>query len=49
MLYLQADHTFYGKMGSEEASIEAITRHVQRANVIYKSTGEYVDLDALES
>lgn len=41
MLYLQADHTFYGKMGSEEASIEAITRHVQRANVIYKGTGEY--------
>lgn len=40
MLYLQADHTFFGKMGSEEASIEAITRHVQRANVIYKGTGE---------
>lgn len=42
MLYLQADHTFFGKMGSEEASIEAITRHVQRANVIYKGTGECV-------
>lgn len=27
-------------MGSEEASIEAITRHVQRANSIYKNTGE---------
>lgn len=40
MLYLQADHTFYQKMGSEEASIEAITRHVQRANIIYKGTGE---------
>lgn len=40
MLYLQADHTFYQKMGSEEASIEAITRHVQRANAIYKNTGE---------
>lgn len=40
MLYLQADHTFFQKMGSEEASIEAITRHVQRANVIYKNTGE---------
>lgn len=40
MLYLQADHTFFQKMGSEEASIEAITRHVQRANVIYKGTGE---------
>lgn len=41
MLYLQADHTFFQKMGSEEASIEAITRHVQRANVIYKGTGEW--------
>lgn len=41
MLYLQADHTFYQKMGSEEASIEAITRHVQRANAIYKNTGEF--------
>lgn len=40
MLYLQADHTFFDKMGSEEASIDAITRHVQRANVIYKGTGE---------
>lgn len=39
MLYLQADHTFFQKMGSDEASIEAITRHVQRANVIYKNTG----------
>lgn len=40
MLYLQADHTFFQKLGSDEASIEAITRHVQRANVIYKNTGE---------
>lgn len=40
MLYLQADHTFFEKMGSDEASIEAITRHVQRANAIYKNTGE---------
>lgn len=40
MLYLQADHTFYQKMGSYEASIEAITRHVQRANAIYKNTGK---------
>lgn len=40
MLYLQADHTFFEKMGSEEASIEAITRHVQRANTIYKNTGK---------
>ncbi|EDX14884.1 GD21457 [Drosophila simulans] len=38
MLYLQADHTFFQKMGSEEASIEAITRHVQRANTIYRNT-----------
>ncbi|XP_063704128.1 uncharacterized protein LOC134833659 [Culicoides brevitarsis] len=38
MLYLQADHTFFEKMGSDEASIEAITRHVQRANTIYKNT-----------
>lgn len=40
MLYLQADHTFFQKMGSDEASIEAITRHVQRANIIYRNTGE---------
>lgn len=40
MLYLQADHTFFEKLGSEEASIEAITRHVQRANTIYKNTGK---------
>jgi len=40
MLYLQADHTFFQKLGSDEASIEAITRHVQRANVIYRNTGE---------
>ena len=40
MLYLQADHTFFQKMGSDEASIEAITRHVQRANSIYKNTGK---------
>jgi disintegrin and metalloproteinase domain-containing protein 10 len=40
MLYLQADHTFFQKLGSDEASIEAITRHVQRANAIYKNTGE---------
>uniref|UniRef100_A0A182N6L0 Uncharacterized protein n=1 Tax=Anopheles dirus TaxID=7168 RepID=A0A182N6L0_9DIPT len=40
MLYLQADHTFFQKMGSDEASIEAITRHVQRANLIYRKTGQ---------
>lgn len=43
MLYLQADHTFFQKMGSDEASIEAITRHVQRANSIYKNTGWYLN------
>lgn len=41
MLYLQADHTFFEKLGSEEASIEAITRHVQRANTIYRNTGMF--------
>lgn len=46
MLYLQADHTFFQKLGSEEASIEAITRHVQRANSIYKNTGNaHIDYD----
>lgn len=39
MLYLQADHTFFQKLGSDEASIESITRHVQRANMIYRNTG----------
>jgi len=43
MLYLQADHTFFQKMGSDEASIEAITRHVQRANSIYRNTGMSLD------
>ncbi|CAG2116058.1 unnamed protein product, partial [Medioppia subpectinata] len=32
MLYLQADHLFYEKMGSDEACIEAMTRHVQKVN-----------------
>lgn len=40
MLYLQADHLFYGKMGSEEACIETMTRHVQRVNSIYKNVGK---------
>ena len=40
MLYLQADHLFYNKMGSEEACIETMTRHVQRVNAIYKNIGE---------
>ena len=39
MLYLQADHLFYKNMGSEEACIETMTRHVQRVNTIYKNIG----------
>jgi len=39
MLYLQADHLFYQKYGTEEACIEVRTRHVQRVNSIYKTTG----------
>ncbi|KAK6617564.1 hypothetical protein RUM44_005152 [Polyplax serrata] len=38
MLYLQADHLFYQKYGTEEACIEVMTRHVQRVNSIYKNT-----------
>ncbi|XP_075231361.1 kuzbanian-like [Lycorma delicatula] len=38
MLYLQADHLFYQKYGTEEACIEVMTRHVQRVNSIYKVT-----------
>ncbi|XP_064471888.1 disintegrin and metalloproteinase domain-containing protein 10-like [Ornithodoros turicata] len=38
MLYLQADHLFFQKMGSEEACIETMTRHVQKVNSIYKTT-----------
>ena len=41
MLYLQADHLFYEKMGrSEEACIEVMTRHVQSVNNIYRNIGE---------
>lgn len=39
MLYLQADHQFFQKYGTEEACIEVMTRHVQRVNSIYRSTG----------
>jgi disintegrin and metalloproteinase domain-containing protein 10 len=39
MLYLQADHLFYQKYGTEEACIEVLTRHVQRVNSIYRATG----------
>ncbi|XP_049820176.1 disintegrin and metalloproteinase domain-containing protein 10-like isoform X2 [Aethina tumida] len=38
MLYLQADHHFFSKYGTEEACIEVMTRHVQRVNSIYKIT-----------
>ena len=41
MLYLQADHLFYQQMGSEEAAIDVMTRHVQRVNSIYREIGEY--------
>lgn len=40
MLYLQADHLFFEKIGSEEACIETMTRHVQRVNNIYRVTGQ---------
>lgn len=42
MLYLQADHQFFSKYGTEEACIEVMTRHVQRVNAIYKNTGKYI-------
>lgn len=42
MLYLQADHLFYMKMGSEDACIETMTRHVQKVNSIYRNTGKRV-------
>ena len=38
MLYLQADHLFYNRMGSEEACIETMIRHVQKVNSIYRVT-----------
>ena len=40
MLYLQADHLFHAQMGTEEATIDVMTRHVQRVNSIYKYVGE---------
>lgn len=40
MLYLQADHLFFARYGTEEACIEVMTRHVQKANDIYKHTGK---------
>ena len=44
MLYLQADHLFFEKMGSEEACIESMTRHVQKVNNIYKNTGKNLSI-----
>lgn len=41
LVYLQADHMFYQRYGSEEACIEVMTRHVQKVNAIYKVTGKY--------
>uniref|UniRef100_A0A1B6G4V0 ADAM10 endopeptidase n=1 Tax=Cuerna arida TaxID=1464854 RepID=A0A1B6G4V0_9HEMI len=38
MLYLQADHLFFQRYGTEEACIEVMTRHVQRVNAIYRVT-----------
>lgn len=43
MLYLQADHLFYQKYGTEEACIEVMTRHVQRVNSIYRNTGKQLN------
>ena len=40
MLYLQADHLFFEELGSEEAAIEVMTRHVQRVNSIYRPVGK---------
>lgn len=44
MLYLQADHLFFQKYGTEEACIEVMTRHVQRVNAIYRVTGDVISL-----
>lgn len=38
LLYLQGDHLFHDHLGSEEAAITMMTRHVQRLNSIYGST-----------
>lgn len=39
LLYLQADHLFSTQMGSEEASIQAMIKHVQQLNDIYRYVG----------
>lgn len=41
LVYLQADHMFYQRYGTEEACIEVMTRHVQKVNAIYKVTGNF--------
>lgn len=46
MLYLQADHQFFQKYGTEEACIEVMTRHVQRVNAIYKATGNFFPIQS---
>ncbi|XP_041970405.1 uncharacterized protein LOC121726859 [Aricia agestis] len=38
LVYLQADHMFFQRYGTEEACIEVMTRHVQKVNAIYKVT-----------
>ena len=38
--FFQADHLFHAQMGTEEATIDVMTRHVQRVNSIYKDVGE---------
>ncbi|XP_037868773.1 uncharacterized protein LOC101747087 [Bombyx mori] len=43
LVYLQADHMFYQRYGSEEACIEVMTRHVQKVNAIYKVTDFNLD------
>ena len=50
MLYLQADHLFHEQMGySEEASIELMTRHVQRVNSIYRPIGKHSILNKAQT
>ena len=45
-MYLQADHLFYEQFGSEEACIDAMIRHVQQANEIFKAAGEWRGLSS---
>ena len=43
--FFQADHLFHAQMGTEEATIDVMTRHVQRVNSIYKDVGEWPNYD----